>query len=359
MKLLFALLFVFSSTAYGFPEMIRHGYMTCSSCHVSPVGGGALTPYGRGAAEDVLSTWSADGEGQPLFGLAGQLPSWLDVGGDARGVQLKSIDQQGNWVKTYIPMQDDAEVAVQVPYLPQVTVDASVGVYGPQHTVEYRRAYLKADLGPNFSFRAGRFLAAYGVNMPDHTVATREPMGLGEGGETYNAEFAWTPPAGQSILTFIYGDQVTITADPRDGYNNKQGQEMSGASWRNALFVGDIAQVGVSYLGVSNFDSYRQAYGLFVQTGITTHGYFLGEYDRKFENGIAEDLGLAKFGWEMKQGLFATIEGDVAGVEKEARVGLQWFPRPHWELLLEERRTWPGQGQPYLDTGLLMLHHYL
>jgi len=33
---------------YAYPNMIRLGYTSCATCHVSPQGGGVLTRYGRG-----------------------------------------------------------------------------------------------------------------------------------------------------------------------------------------------------------------------------------------------------------------------------------------------------------------------
>src|SRR5450432_3431034 len=33
---------------FALPTMIRLGYPNCSSCHISPQGGGLLNPYGRG-----------------------------------------------------------------------------------------------------------------------------------------------------------------------------------------------------------------------------------------------------------------------------------------------------------------------
>lgn len=335
------------SSAY--PENIRHGYDSCSTCHVSPVGGGALTPYGRGATEAFLSSWSREGEGNPGYGTI-PIPDWLEIGGDARGVAI------AGQTRRYIPMQDDVEVAVKIPQLPGITVDASAGIYGPDHQVQYRRNYIKADLHKRLSIRAGRFMPAFGINLPDHTSVTRESMGLGEGDESYNAEVAWITPGGEAIGTFIYGGKATITADPNKGYDAPP-TDMTGAALRNAVYIGSSTQVGLSYLGVSNFTDWRQAYGGFVQTGILTRAYALAEYDRKFESGKTSDLAMAKFGLELYQGLMATVQGDLENLTKEARLGLQWFPRPHWELVLEGRRSYQQIGS--VDTGVLMLHHYL
>src|SRR5271170_7738780 len=83
-----------SPFAHGFPEMARIGYQNCIACHVSPTGGGVLTPYGRGMTSDILSTWHADGEDAIGHGLIKDkdgkpyaTPDWLQLGGDSRWIQ--------------------------------------------------------------------------------------------------------------------------------------------------------------------------------------------------------------------------------------------------------------------------------
>ncbi len=46
--LLLSLLLVPSSSTFALPTMIRIGYNNCAACHVTPQGGGLLTPYGKG-----------------------------------------------------------------------------------------------------------------------------------------------------------------------------------------------------------------------------------------------------------------------------------------------------------------------
>src|ERR1035437_6993722 len=74
-------------TALAFPENVRHGYVNCTSCHVSPSGGGVLTPYGRQQVKDLLSTWSTETEAGLAEGLL-QTPEWLNLGGDLRNVEI-------------------------------------------------------------------------------------------------------------------------------------------------------------------------------------------------------------------------------------------------------------------------------
>jgi hypothetical protein len=52
------LMFAAASPAAAYPNMIRLGYPTCASCHVSPQGGGVLTRYGKGV--DLAQTLRAE-----------------------------------------------------------------------------------------------------------------------------------------------------------------------------------------------------------------------------------------------------------------------------------------------------------
>jgi hypothetical protein len=347
----------FASKAEAFPENIRHGYTSCTSCHVSPVGGGTLTPYGRGVI-DSLTTAAVDGAEQPLYGLVGSPPDWLMVGGDQRAVYYTMSPTFAPPSRQLIPMQLDAELALRV--MPGIIVDASIGEYGPDHSIEYRRFYVKADLNPNLSLRVGHFLPAYGINLPDHTTIVRDQLGLGEGGETNNVELAFIRPYGESILTFIYGNASTFTVDPKIGVNNKPGDEMSGLAWRGAANVNTHAQVGLSYMGVSSFATWQQSYGVFAQVGITPKSYILAEYDRKFQDGQRFNLGLIKAGYEFYPGLAATLQGEMQDVTRGQSAGIQWWPFPHWEIVLEERRTFLDMSyRTFVDSGVLLLHHYL
>src|SRR5579872_5347575 len=100
--------FSLAQSAFAFPELVRHGYVNCTSCHVSPSGGGALTEYGRQLSADVLSMSSYEGEGGFLHGAA-KLPEWLAVGGDVRAIQIyRSTPQATQW--RFLFMQADYEL---------------------------------------------------------------------------------------------------------------------------------------------------------------------------------------------------------------------------------------------------------
>src|SRR5262245_57728076 len=73
--------------AHACPDMIRHGYVNCATCHVSPTGGGTLSEYGRALSLEALSTWGNEGESDFLYGVV-KPPSWLLLGGDFRMLQV-------------------------------------------------------------------------------------------------------------------------------------------------------------------------------------------------------------------------------------------------------------------------------
>lgn len=68
-----ALLVMWSAApASATPNMIRLGYATCSACHLSPQGGGLLTPYGKGidAAQNLRPEDLAEEFGESVKWLA-------------------------------------------------------------------------------------------------------------------------------------------------------------------------------------------------------------------------------------------------------------------------------------------------
>src|SRR6478735_8618942 len=106
--------FFLSGRAHAYPWMIRHHYTACSTCHYDPSGSGAITPYGRAVADAVIRTGGSS-EGQEdlpasakfLFGAV-PTPDWLELGGDARVMQLASKTDGVKLTSRRIWMQLDA-----------------------------------------------------------------------------------------------------------------------------------------------------------------------------------------------------------------------------------------------------------
>jgi hypothetical protein len=339
--------------ALGMPDLVRHGYPSCSACHVSgAAGGGAVTAYGRSAGGEIMSTWGYKGEENPGLGLLA-LPTEISLGGDMRYLNLTRQSDDGTRSHVKFWMQADVEAAVEI--LPGVTVGGSYGQYGPEAKKEFRRNYVKLQRDA-LSLRAGRFTPAYGINFPDHTVPTRAALGLGQGGETYNAEASATGSAGEATLTGIYGPRAQVDASAGQGYSLANSGR-SGTSLRLAAFVGDRSQVGLSALDLRGVDTYRRAFGGHAIFGMTKSLYALFELDRKFEDGTTVDVATARIGSEICRGMHLGVAGSVLGESLGAGAFLQWFPRPHWEVLVEGQRAYVADR--YSDTAVLLLHYYL
>lgn len=334
-----------SGIAVAFPENIRHGYPSCASCHVSgPAGGGALTPYGRNAAATFLSTWAAKDEENLASGLV-PLPSWLAVGGDQR-----SVIAQTSAGRRFVPMQYDAELAVSP--VPELTVAGSAGLYGPDHQLEYRRLYAKLSFADTLAVRAGRFMPAYGIGWPDHRLPTRQGLGFGEGRESYNTEASVTGELGEFVLTQVFGDSAAVNLLPEgQGYNVDT--ERAGVVMRGAVYLGDRVQLGASRLALSTEDAALEAYGVHLLAAANDWVYLLGEYDRAFDGTSARDVAAGKLGVEVVRGLHVSLLGERDGDELGAGAQVQWFPRPHFELLTECKRIHNA------NFGVLLFHHYL
>lgn len=336
---------VASLTALGFPENARLGYATgCTGCHLSPSGGGALTTYGRSTAEE-LSTFRWEKSGQ-IFGALEQ-PEWLALGGDGRHVLI-----QTPYFRRQFWMQNDLELGLRLS--PEVWLAGSAGVYGPERVAEYRRHYLLWVPGRNVSVRLGRFTEAYGLGLPDHTSATRRPLGFNEGQETVNAELRVHGDLGEVFLTGLFGKEGEVSFKG-DEYRGKARD--SGVSLRASAALGSKFQVGGSYRYLVDTERAENTFGAFLSGGLTRDLYLLSEVDRLLSYSIGgsppthQDVSYTELGYEVFRGihLLSTYE-----FERSTRYGygLTWYPLPHVEI------SGRAKHQDGLWQSLLLTHLY-
>jgi len=367
-KFLLVVLLLAPSAADAFPSNSRLGYSSCTSCHVSPTGGGVLNGYGRMSASEFLSTWSYANEEEPLHGA---LHEWVPndgdvfIGGDVRYIDLASRRGSGSLRKSFF-MQEDLELAL--PFTPDVTLVASGGNYakdldGHSTGFQSRRHYVLFNMDDWISFRVGRFFPAYGIMVEDHTVATRQGLGFDEGGETYNAEVALRSEVGELIATGIAsGSSVTLQSD------TGVVSSTNAVALRATAYVGKASQVGLSAMhartSVSGEVSRSLKYGAFANVGFTSRLYLLSEVDlSKTATSHDQLFSYNLLGYELVKGLH------VGGVYQRRadidQVGwrLQWFPRPHFELaagyLRDYGRAPCGKTVFKADTATLLVHYYL
>jgi hypothetical protein len=194
---------------YAFPENIRHGYFSCTSCHVSPSGGGVLTPYGRSLSAELMSTWGSPKSSGFLFSDSedeSKNPPWFRANIFTRGVQTRR-DSPTVEKTQFIPMQGDLEAGVDIEQFAAIVTMGYRARYASQSKdlgeLFSRRHYLLYRPSENVSVRAGKFMFSFGLNGPDHITATRRGLGWDQGSESYNLELSYLSEKISSILTWI------------------------------------------------------------------------------------------------------------------------------------------------------------
>lgn len=370
-----------AASAFAFPEMIRHNYVNCTSCHVSPNGGGVLNAYGRQSSAAALSTWGTEDEAKPFYDLL-KSPDWIDTAAFGRAVQTAQSNSQVSsgyfwW------MQADLEAAARFGSGGKWTADLALGV-SPDvlngllpngvSPLASRRQYLMYRPTDTISIRAGKFLVDYGIYLPDHTVATRQGIGFDEGGETYNIEYGYQGEKWSGSITADLGR-------PDDASLAFEKGVAAEAGWD----VLDHAKLGWSaYSGAQNGSS-RQLTGPYALLGFTPHFYAVGELDLQFsqpaQGGASQGVfSYEKLGYEPVQGLhvylmeqtfvhafngrFQPLPQDLKYGPVTNRLygtgpGIYWFPRPHFYLQLEIQQQFSAELPSSQTSGFLLGSIYL
>jgi hypothetical protein len=347
---------------WAFPEMIRHNYVNCTSCHWSPTGGGLLTPYGRTLSGEVASTWAMENEGAFLWGAV-KTPKWLQMGGDLRFVQVFRNNRLYKEAK-FITMQADLEAGVQVDKF------SFVGTIGKSDNTNAKtvgealvshRHYLMYQATENLSLRFGKFQKAYGINDPNHYLVTKRGLGWDQNTETYNLEAAYLAEEYDVQVTGLFGrfDQPSLIRD-------------QGVAVRGAYALSDGAKIGASYLYGDNKRNSRHVFGPFAMLGVTKRLFVLTEvnFQSLSPKAATNYFGAAsytKIGYEIYKGVVPFFQAELAKTNFNAPntevlgygLGIQWLPRPHFEYsALFQKMKVRAADDSFGDFAWLIFHWY-
>lgn len=366
-KFLNLALFLVPSAAFAYPELSRHGYTNCTTCHVSPSGGGLLTAYGRELSKEVLSSWAKDGEqyfAYDAFKSLGQNEKVL-LGGYFRSVEAVR-DSAATQVGRFIVMQADLEGGYNGEKF------AVVGSVGRQELRSglvstsrafSRRHYVLARLGEQHNLRVGKFLHFYGTNDPNHNLFVRRDTQMGFDTESYNAEYSWLGDKFAFYLTGLFGSL---------GDDKNQSQE-KGVSASVSAFLAEKQKLGLSYQKSHDNLQERSIGGPWLILSITKPLFLLSEldYQSKLVRTSAQRqegyVNSNKLNFEWMQGLisFVTYERkylnrfDQLSRQQSYGTGIQFFPRPHFELIGAWQKDTVLATRTSSDLYWLMLHFYL
>lgn len=357
MKVILFIIMMSSQIALSYPENVRHGYTNCTSCHVSPTGGGALNSYGRSFSAEMMSTWAKEKEENYFFSPP---PSQIFYGGNVRYVNLNINSPDFSYSRRFL-MQADLELALEP--IPGLIFAGTYGVYNvdPKYHVkpeyEQRRNYVLINISDNLSFRAGRFFPAYGLHFADHTLSVRRALGFDQGRETYNVEGVIKNKYYELFVTGVLGERGSLNADSAKGYRWQGDSVEHGLAARAAINY-DTYQVGVSALRMIGVNQVRSSYGIYSLLGFSEYLYALAELDKLFSSESPKLVWMAAIGLAPMKGVHLTFASEGSQDEYHSwRWGLRLLPRPHWETTYEYVRKNSIQGK--FDELIFVVHHYL
>jgi hypothetical protein len=358
--------------AHAFPEMVRAGYTNCTTCHVSPTGGGILTDYGRNLSNEVLSTWGTEREAQPLHGLlpdrgeSKEDTKWFGVGGDVRAVQVHSENSLAK-INRFIWMQAMADFAYRYDTW---TAEISVGKYDQNRRGEWvanaERYYLMKQFGEANLIRVGRVIPAFGLNVPEHIAPTRggprgNGLGFGIAQERDVAEWHYIGETWNAAVGYSKGPRDDVSPLEEAFYGQIQ------------RAFAEHYKIGLSAWSGKRETDKRRILGVHGALGFTKQFYMLTETDVQFDQPNAGDsttgiYGYHKVGYEFHKGIHVFMHMDhmQPNLKQPSTFSSRWgpgmafFPRPHFELnAVWARELVKSTSDHEGDYAWLLLHYYL
>jgi hypothetical protein len=261
---LFALLILIAAPAAATPNMIRLGYPTCASCHISPQGGGLLTHYGEGIdlAQTLRPEEPRNSDIREDDGLGSRLN--YDLRGTL-GIEREPPDPEGYGL--------NLSVRSAIGFRPRHRLVYSASVGAP--TLTRTRSNGAISLGMS------RLYWLYQPRDGLSFVVGRDslPSGLGFSRRTTNPSVSSTPTQAK-VFWWNKRWQVTGYGYGPDGNEAEPQFEARGGGavvglnvWRDRAVVGLTTQI--SRAGA--FD--RENAGIFARVGLTKYFGILAEHE--------------------------------------------------------------------------------
>lgn len=362
--LLFGLVFFMSSPVRAYPEMIRMGYVNCTSCHVSPNGGGLMTDYGRSISAEALSTWAYPKEELPGHGYLPEPPAWLKIGGDVRVIQTY-LDNPQATSKSFFLMQSDLEFGLNFAKWWYVQ---SLGIQGGPEQAPNRGEFVSHHFYALYNWtdetylRAGKYTMPYGLTLADHTSFVRRNLGFDQGRESYNVDAGTVGEKWNMLFALNFG-RKDDTVDLEKG-----------GSLQVAYNHGDTHKIMGSFAYLKKQDtSSRYLLGPQILWGFTARWVFLGEYDyqEKTIEGPAKSLQkgavtYSRLQYEWVKGVNTYLLHQLSYLDftqlrtrvSSYGIGLLFYPRPHFEISAEVDYSETAEINSYNTASWILGHYY-
>jgi hypothetical protein len=349
-----------SQNVQAFPNMVRHGYTTCVTCHYNASGGGSLTSYGKYIAGETLGTFNNSETALPWLTKPAEYEDKNKEFGQSyvvafmgRGVQyqfdtdtLKRVDRRF--------MQADLEGAIDYKdWVALLTVGPRLDskADGQEDTDLFVRRWYVGRQELNYSIKAGQFFPEYGIYLPNHNAATRRRLFFNHDQEPHTIQASYFTPSFDFTVARLSGRRGTVIAN-QNGYSS------------TVAYKSGSSRFGVSMLKVTDDPKISQSTSFYGTLGYGTYGYTLFEVAKKQITNIRENktentLGYVESGWEVYNGVIPFVNwefdrNDTAETLYHAPgIGLQFTPWTHTELWTQYARTYtPGSNGYSIYTML-------
>jgi hypothetical protein len=357
------------NAARAYPELIRHGYVHCTACHVSPAGGGLTTAYGRSLSKELLSRWAYEGEESLFHGLlnGSKVAAWVNsevdsglfIGGDVRVIQTHQENEFQRKRRAF-PMQMDFEAAYRGKW-GSAGLTYGVEKRGEEKTYTLRRWALISPVVENIWIRVAMGTPHFALMTSEHNWAFRQDLGFGPLDRRHLGEVEYQGETWGALLGSAKSDDTL----------NSAARETSTYGTLDVL-VNNNKKIGLDVWRGTFEGTERWLRGAHAALGWNEHVTTLAQFTVQNRKSVGTEQQswylFQKTSWEPTKGLWLSGIIDVAQFdqanEKARREkygpGLQFFPRPHLELQLAYLRvkdllTSEKEG----DEAFLILHYYL
>lgn len=348
-------LVLLSENALSFPDTIRHGYTNCTTCHVSPSGGGLLNAYGRSLSRELMSTWGVKDEEHLLHGAAKMSEESMEkyfFGGDIRYLSHSEIQEKEN--DSFL-MQAQARFGFAWQKLKFIF---NLGkIENPKESAKIEplstEYYLLWSPKEEIYLRAGRFEPIYGLKMPDHDLWIKKEIGFVPWEERDSVEFIYE---GENQFASAAGFQST-SAMPLN-------QQETGYIATFSQVLGEKSRLGMSGMNAEGQGIRLRSTSIYGIASLSEKFYLLGEIMRVSNVGSTSDVGFARLGFEVLKGFTPFLQAQrkstknpTSAEQAKTGFGVIWLPRPHFEFMGQYERKTTSEGESESEA-LFLVHYY-
>ena len=357
------LLVLGSGRADAYPQFQMSRDTTCSGCHISPAGGGLLSENGMNTAEEI----SAFGTNPEFLNGAFDLPEWLAIGGDIRGMGgYLQAPQRYLWS---FPMQGDLYVhATKGKFSGQLTVgmrpyqegnEALTYVSPREHYVQWQQ---EEGAREGLFVRVGHLMPIFGLRFVEHPLYVRRYGGTPMFSETYGATVSIVQSKFEAHASGFIKDPLV---DPVRQSNGGALYAELRVSDKTLIGAGGMAEKSsfdhrfrgeLTFKQVLPADLLLQAEIQLINPHVSDYGYkqlatqVMATYMGK--KGLMVDLGWGHYDENLR----------IKDLDRDAiDLNVHWFATSHIELMVVNRVEFMalGKGGPTGAWSMLQGHYRL